>query len=70
MIEIGGQPAIRRVFSAPSPQAAEGRTYYIQTYIVNERALYVVTVTALSAEALDQHQAEMNEIINSIQFTS
>jgi hypothetical protein len=37
MIEVGGQPAVRRVFNMPSSRAAEGRAHYIQTYVVKGR---------------------------------
>src|SRR3990172_2831201 len=68
-IEVGGLPAIRRIFNYPSPQVTGGRLHKLQIDIVNGLALYQFTVRAPGADALTQHQAEIEEIITSLQFT-
>jgi hypothetical protein len=67
-VEVGGQPAIRRIFNYPYPQATSGRVHVVQIYIVKGLALYQFTLSAPSAEALTQHQAAIEAITASLQF--
>ena len=68
-IEVGGQPATRRIFNIPSSQVISGQAHLLQIYIVNGLALYQFTVWAPSADALTLHQSEVDEIIASLQFS-
>lgn len=69
IIEIGGQPAIRRVFSAPSSDVPSGRVHVLQVYIVKGLTVYTFTGVAQSADTLTQHRAEIEEIIIGMQFS-
>lgn len=69
IIEIGGQSAIRRIFTAPVQSFTGGRGYIMQVYIVKELSLYEITSAAPNAEVFKQHRTEIDEIIASINFT-
>ncbi len=68
-MEVGGQPAVRRIFNMPSQQVPSERAHLLQIFIVKELSLYQFTVFAPSADALTQHLAEIEEITKSLQFT-
>jgi hypothetical protein len=68
-IELGGQPAIRRIFSMPSTNAPGGRAHLLQIYAVKGLAFYQFTVWAPNANALTQHRAEVDALTTSFQFT-
>ena len=68
-MEVGGQPAVRRVFSAPSSEASGVRGYMLQVYIVKGLTFYQFTGWTPSADALTQHRAEIEEIITGMQFS-
>jgi hypothetical protein len=68
IIEVGGQPAARRDYSIPYEGVPGGRAHLIQVYIVDSGSLYVLTGWAPSADALRQHQAEIEGIVASIRF--
>ncbi|MHB8625449.1 MAG: hypothetical protein ACYDEO_04530 [Aggregatilineales bacterium] len=72
MITIGGQPAVRWVFDTPSQSTAVpgGHEYLVQVNVIKGLSLYTITAFATSADALTAHRADVDNIINSITFTS
>jgi hypothetical protein len=68
IIEIGGQPAIRRVFSMPASNIHSELGHFLQVYIMKGLALYQFTGGG-STNALTQHRAEIEYIITSMQFS-
>ena len=69
IIEIGGQPAIRRVFSLSTPDMPSGRGHFLQVILVKGLAAYYFMGTTISADTSTQYRAEIEEIITSIQFS-
>jgi hypothetical protein len=65
-IQIGGQPAVRRVFSTPGIQDPTKTFYKMLVLVIKEVGVYQIVVIAASASAL--RRAEITEIIDSIQF--
>jgi tetratricopeptide (TPR) repeat protein len=75
--EFGGRPAIKRYFSVPASGSPEGRAHVIQinvvkdlANVVKDLAAYTLTVWHAGVEALNQHQAEIEEIVTSFEFTN
>jgi hypothetical protein len=66
--QVGSQPAIKRTFNVPAAKASGGRAYIYQVYIVKGLGLYQITVWTPSADALKQHQGEIDQIVSSIGF--
>lgn len=70
-LTIGGQPAVRFVFDAPSTvSGSSGHNYIVQVYVANGTSLYTITGLATSADALSSHRTDIDSIISSITFTS
>lgn len=67
-LEIGGLPAVERVFSSPSSSTPDGQAYSQQVYIVSGSFLFQFTVWAPTPEARTQHQSEIDAILASVQF--
>jgi hypothetical protein len=68
IVEIGGQQAVRRVFSVPSSEASDGRAHILLVYLVNGPSVYQFTGWTPSADALSQHRSEIEEIIAGAHF--
>ncbi len=68
MIKVDGYPAVKQRFNAPSTQAASGRAYILQVNVFKAPYLYQLTGWASSADALKQHQAELEDIIMSVEL--
>ena len=68
-IKVGGHPAVQRVFSAPSFNADDGQAHFIQVYVVDGTTAYQFTVWAPTAEARQEHEADMLAVIDSLTFT-
>jgi len=69
IIEVGGQSAVRRIFSVPVPNTPSGRAHILQIYIVRDHVFYLFTGWAPSADTMEQHRPEIESIVASIRFT-
>jgi hypothetical protein len=67
LMEIGGHPAVKRLFHGTLPSGEE--EYVLSIIAVNGYDIYQFGGLTSSAEALEQYQEEMEEIISSVQFT-
>jgi len=68
LIEVGGQPAVRWIYNKPDSNTSSGRMVLLQVFIVNKLEVYMFMAGSPSMEAFRQNRAEMEEIINSMQF--
>lgn len=67
-IEIDGQEAFARIFIVPDPSVEGGETYIYQIYTMPNTDLIQLTVWAPSAEALELHETDIQDIIASIKL--
>jgi hypothetical protein len=67
LMEIGGHPAVKRLLHGTLPSGEE--EYVLSIIAVNGYDIYQFEGLTSSAEALEQYQEEMEEIISSVQFT-
>jgi hypothetical protein len=65
--ELDGRPAIRRIFHGTLPSG--GQDYVLYIVATNGPDAYNFMAHAPNADAFEQHRAEMEEIISSLQFT-
>lgn len=68
-IVIGGEPAIKRVFSVPSSSSPSGRVYLMIASVVHENTSLQMMANTLSAEDMMRYQSALDDIIASIEFT-
>jgi TM2 domain-containing membrane protein YozV len=68
-LRLGEITAIQRIFSQPSPVAANGIAHIQQVYITKGQYLYNFTLWSPTAEALKKYSPEANTIIASFAFT-
>jgi hypothetical protein len=66
---VGGEPAIKRVFSVPGADTPTGKLYASQVIVVHGNASYQILMNTASAEDMMRHQATFEAIIASIEFT-
>ncbi len=67
LMEIGGHPAVKRVFHGTLPSGEQ--EHVLSIIVVNGYDTYQFEGLTSSGEALEQYQEEMEEIVSSLRFT-
>ena len=68
-LEVDGLPAVKRVINAPGSTSGAGRSHYLTVALVKDSWYYQFTGWSPSEEALQAHEADFMEVINSLRFT-
>lgn len=68
-LRVAGQPAVQRVFNAPSIAADGERRYLVQTVLVKDAWFYQFTGWTTSLQARSNLRPVFEEIIRSLKFT-